>query len=156
MKINILTFILLFVLLFSLAASSLPKILVSGQTVNGSTMICGVLAHEMSAAEAQMLANSNITWVGCDVTFNPSDISRWYQVYSLAQQYHLSVLGILDQHLMNYSNTFTLGDWSNAVTQSVEAFGNVVKTWEIWNEPSIPENVLGYFDGSPQAYVSML
>jgi hypothetical protein len=142
--------------LVSLAASSLQQTTALEQTVSGSTMVSGVLAHEMSPVEAQTLANSNITWVSCDVTFNPSDISNWYKVYSLAQQYNLSVVGILDQHLMNYSNTFTLADWSNAVTQAVIAFGSVVKTWEIWNEPNYPQNDLGYFNGTAQAYVSML
>ena len=119
-------------------------------------MISGVLAHEMTGAEAQLLAISNITWVSCDVTFNPSDISQWSQVYSLAEQYHLNVLGILDQHLMNYSDTFTLSDWSNAVTQAVNAYGNVVKTWEVWNEPNFSDNTLGYFNSSPRSYVTML
>ena len=71
-------------------------------------MITGVVVHGMTPAEAQMLADSNITWVSCDVTFNSSDISEWGQVYSLAKQYNLSLIGILDQHLMNYSNSFTL------------------------------------------------
>jgi cell division septation protein DedD len=156
LKIKSLFCIVLFFLLASLFASGLQKTTSLGQTVGGSTMISGVLAHEMTAAEAQLLANSNINWVSCDVTFNPSDISEWSQVYLLAQQYHLSLMGILDQHLMNYSNTFTLNDWSNAVTQAVDDFGSVVKTWEIWNEPDYPNNTLGYFDGSAQTYVAML
>ena len=118
-------------------------------------MITGVVAHGMTSAEAQMLADSNITWVSCDVTFNSSDISEWGQIYSLAKQYNLSLIGILDQHLMNYSNSFTLPDWSNAVNQAVDEFGSVVKTWEIWNEPNYG-NDLGYFNGTAQAYVTML
>jgi hypothetical protein len=56
---------------------------------------------------------------------------------------------------MNYSNSFTLTDWSNAVKQAVDEFGSVVKTWEIWNEPNYG-NDLGYFNGTAQAYVNML
>ena len=119
-------------------------------------MLSGVLAHQMSPSQAQLLANSNISWVSGDVTFNPSDISQWSQIYSLAQQNHLSLMGILDQHLMNYSNTFTLADWSNAVNQAVAAFGGFVKTWEIWNEPNYSDSALGYYNGSAQAYVAML
>ena len=156
MKISRSSYIVLFLLLAPLVGSGLQQTTILGQTVGGSGMISGVLAHGMTASEAQMLAASNITWVSCDVTFNPSDISNWDAVYSLAQQNHLSLMGILDQHLMNYSNTFTLTDWSNAVTQAVDAFGGVVKTWEIWNEPNYPNNTLGYFDGSPQTYVTML
>jgi len=156
LKITSIAYILLFLLLSCFIAGNLQQSTASAETVNGSTMINGVLAHQMTASEAQLLANANITWISCDVTFNPSDISQWSQIYSLAKQYHLSLMGILDQHLMNYSNTFTLNDWSNAVTQAVNVFGDVVKTWEIWNEPSMPDATLGYFDGSPQTYVAML
>ena len=156
MKTIKLSLILLFLLIAPLITSSLQQTGSLGQTVVGSEMISGVLAHDMSPVEAQLLANSSINWVSCDVTFNPSDISQWGQIYSLAQQYHLSLMGILDQHLMNYSNTFTLNDWSNAVTQAVNNFGSVVKTWEIWNEPNYPDNALGYFNGSAQTYVTML
>jgi hypothetical protein len=156
LKIKKLSIIILFFLLASTVASVSLRTTSLEQTVGGSTMFSGVLAHEMTAAEVQLLAESNITWVSCDVTFNPSDISEWHKVYSLARQYHLSVLGVLDQHLMNYSSTFTLNDWSDAVTQAVLEFGSVVKTWEVWNEPSIPQNYLGYYNGTAQAYISML
>ena len=156
MKTSKLARALLFMLLTFLVANGIQVATLGQVTASGSPMISGVLAHEMTGAEAQLLANSNITWVSCDVTFNPSDISQWSQVYSLAEKYHLNVLGILDQHLMNYSDTFTLSDWSNAVTQAVNAYGNVVKTWEIWNEPNFSNNTLGYFNGSPQSYVTML
>ncbi|MGA2384994.1 MAG: glycosyl hydrolase [Candidatus Bathyarchaeia archaeon] len=155
MKILKLSLVLLCLLSVSLITGSLQRTISFEQAADEGGMVSGVVAHEMSAAEAQLLASSNITWVSCDVTFNPSDISEWYQVYSLAQQYHLNVVGILDQHLMNYT-TFTLSDWSNAVKQAVHAFGRFVKTWEIWNEPNYSWNALGYFDGTPQAYVTML
>lgn len=147
---------LLFLLLVFLFANGVQEIALGQVNTGVSSMRSGVLAHEITGAEAQLLVNSNITWVSCDVTFNPSDISQWSQVYTLAIQYHLNVLGILDQHLMNYSNSFTLNDWSNAVIQAVRAYGNMVKTWEIWNEPSFNDNALGCFNGSPQSYVMML
>lgn len=147
---------LIFLLLVFLVANGVQAIALGQVNTGVSSMHSGVLAHEITGAEAQLLVNSNITWVSCDVTFNPSDISQWSQVYTLAIQYHLNVLGILDQHLMNYSNSFTLNDWSNAVTQAVRAYGNMVKTWEIWNEPSFSDNALGCFNGSPQSYVMML
>ncbi|MGA3110919.1 MAG: glycosyl hydrolase [Candidatus Bathyarchaeia archaeon] len=150
------SYTLFFLVMTPLIASGLQQTTSLGQTVGGYTMASGVLAHGMTASEAQMLAASNITWVSCDVTFNPSDISNWQTVYSLAQQYHLSVMGILDQHLMNYSNTFTLTDWSNAVNQAVASFGSLVKTWQVWNEPNYNDSALGYYNGTPQTYVSML
>jgi hypothetical protein len=121
-----------------------------------SGVINGVLAHEMTSQEAQALAKSNITWVSGDVTFNRSDSSNWFQIYNLAKQNNLSLLGILDQHLMNYSQTFQLNDWSNAVNQAINEFGDVVKTWEVWNEPNFPDSCLGCFDGTAQQYVALM
>jgi hypothetical protein len=149
------TLTFLFLLLFFLIAPNLTR--VNAQSTTGqSVMINGVLAHEMTSQEAQSLAKSNITWVSCDVTFDRSDSSNWYQIYNLAKQNNLSLLGILDQHLMNYSQTFQLNDWSNAVNQAVNEFGDVVKTWEIWNEPNFPDSCLGCFDGTAQQYVALM
>jgi hypothetical protein len=125
-------------------------------TGNQSGVINGVLAHEMTSQEAQILANSGINWVSCDVTFNPSDDCQWVQIYSLAKQYNLSMIGILDWHLMNYSQTFQLSDWSNAVNQAVTSFGDVVKTWEIWNEPNYPWNCYGCYNGTASSYVALM
>ena len=125
-------FLLLFLLLTPMLGGNLAQV----KAQSAGSMFNGVLAHEMTSGEAQTLANSGINWVSCDVTFNPSDDANWFQVYSLAKQYNLSVVGILDWHLMNFSQTFSLSDWSNAVNQAVQSFGDVVKTWEIWNEPN--------------------
>ena len=57
---------------------------------------------------------------------------------------------------MNYSQTFQLSDWSNAVNQAIREFGDVVKTWEIWNEPNFAWNPYGYFNGTPQQYVALM
>jgi Glycosyl hydrolase catalytic core len=145
----------LFLLLFFAVSPNLIRVNAQS-TSSQSGVINGVLAHEMTSQEAQTLSKSNITWVSCDVTFDRSDSSNWYQIYNLAKQNHLSLLGILDQHLMNYSQTFQLNNWSNAVNQAINEFGDVVKTWEVWNEPNIPGNCLGCFDGSAQQYVSLM
>ena len=149
------TLVLLFLLLASLITANLMR--VNSQSTTGqSSMVNGVLAHEMSSQEAQTLAKSNITWVSCDVTSNPLDDCEWTQIYSLAKQNNLSLLGILDWHLMNYSKTFQLSDWSNAVNQAVSEFGDVVKTWEIWNEPNFSWNSYGYYNGTAQQYVALM
>ena len=136
-----LVFAILVLLLTSFVITNLAQVKAQS-TGSQSSMVNGVLAHEMTSQQAQTLANSGINWVSCDVTTNPSDDCKWLQVYALAKQYNLSVIGILDRHLMNYSQTFQLSDWSNAVNQAVTSFGDVVKTWEIWNEPTIPEEHL--------------
>jgi hypothetical protein len=149
------TLALSFLLLTSLLTANLIR--VDAQSATGkSGMVNGVLAHEMSSQEAQILAKSNITWVSCDVTSNSSDDCEWNQIYSLAKQYHLSLLGILDWHLMNYSQTFQLNDWVNAVNQAVGEFGDVVKTWEIWNEPNFAWNSYGYYNGTALQYVTLM
>ena len=147
--------VLLFLLLTPLITAN--YMLVKAElTTDQSGMINGVLAHEMTSQEAQTLAKSNVTWVSCDVTWNPSDDCEWTQIYSLAKQYNLSLLGILDWHLMNYSQTFQLSDWSNAVNQAISEFGGVVKTWEIWNEPNFAWNSYGYYNGTAQEYVTLM
>lgn len=149
------TLALLFLLLTSLITANVVR--VNAQSATGqSRMVNGVLAHEMSSQEAQALAKSNITWVSCDVTWNPSDDCEWTQIYSLAKQNNLNLLGILDWHLMNYSQTFQLNDWSNAVNQAVSQFGDVVKTWEIWNEPNFAWNSYGYYNGTAQQYITLM
>jgi len=145
----------LFLLLAPLITANLT--LVNAQsTTNQSSMIRGVLAHAIASPEAQSLAKSNITWVSCDVTFSHSDDAKWYQIYSLAKQNNLSVVGILDWHTMNYSQTFQLSDWGDAVNQAVNSFGDVVKTWEIWNEPNYAWNFFGYYNGAPSRYVALM
>jgi hypothetical protein len=145
----------LFLLFTSLITANLA--LVNAQfTADQSSMINGVLAHEITSQEAQTLVKSNITWVSCDVTFDCSDSSCWYQIYSLAKQNNLSLLGILDWHLMNYSHTFQLSDWSNAVNQAISEFGDVVKTWEIWNEPNFAWDSYGFYNGTAQQYVVLM
>ncbi len=57
---------------------------------------------------------------------------------------------------MNYSQTFQLNDWDNAVNQAVSEFGDVVKTWEIWNEPNFAWNSFGYYNGTAQQYVALM
>jgi hypothetical protein len=149
------TFALLLLLLTPLINANLT--LVNAEfTTDQSGVINGVLAHEMSSQEAQTLAKSNITWVSCDVTFDRSDSSNWHQIYSLAKQYNLSLLGILDWHLMNYSQTFQLSDWSNAVNQAISEFGDLVNTWEIWNEPNFAWDSYGYYNGTAQQYVALM
>jgi hypothetical protein len=146
---------LLFLLLTPIITANLTRVNAEFAT-DQSGMINGVLAHEMTSQEAQTLAKSNITWVSCDVTSNPSDDCEWDQIYSLAKQYNLSLLGILDWHLMNYSQTFQLSDWSNAVNQAINEFGDVVKTWEIWNEPNFAWNSYGFYNGTAQQYVTLM
>ena len=146
---------ILFLFLTSLFTSSLAQVNAQS-TLWHSSIVNGVLAHEMTSQEAQTLAKSTITWVSCDVTSNPSDDCEWRQIYSLAKQYNLSLLGILDWHLMNYSQTFQLSDWSNAVNQAVSEFGDVVKTWEIWNEPNFAWNSYGFYNGTAQQYVALM
>jgi hypothetical protein len=152
---TIASFTLLLLLLTSLVTADLAQVKAQS-TGTQAGMFNGVLVHEITSQQAQTLANSGINWVSCDVTFNPSDDCKWFQVYSLAKQYNLSVLGVLDWHLMNYSQTFEFSDWNNAVNQAVNSFGDVVKTWEVWNEPSFSWNNFGFCDGTPQQYVALM
>jgi hypothetical protein len=125
----------------------------TGQTA--STLINGVMCHELDAAQAETLAGNGVTWVSDDVDFNQT-ASNWGTVYSLAQQNHLQVLGILDQWTMNFNYSFSITDWENAVKEAVTTYGSGVSAWEIWNEPCFSSNYFGVFNGTAAQYVELM
>ncbi len=119
------------------------------------TIINGVVCHQLNAQQAQLLAVNGVGWVSADVCFGGYDGSNWNDIYNLAQTYHLKVLGILDTWTMNFS-TFTLPQWTLAVTQAVTQYGSGISAWEIWNEPCFAQNYLGVFQGLPSQYVELM
>ena len=131
------------------------KIQANSTQDTASAMINGVLCHEINAAQAATLADNGVNWVSDDVDFNQS-ASNWNTVYSLAQQNHLQVLGILDQWTMNFNYTFTITDWENTVKEAVTTYGSGVSAWEIWNEPCFSSNYFGVFNGTAAEYVELM
>ena len=119
------------------------------------TMINGVMCHELNAEQAATLAENGVNWVSDDIDFNQS-ASNWNTVYTLAQQNHLQVLGILDQWTMNFNHTFSIIDWENAVTEAVSTYGSGISAWEIWNEPCFSSNYFGVFNGTAAQYVELM
>jgi hypothetical protein len=120
-----------------------------------STMINGVMCHELNAEQAATLAENGVNWVSDDIDFNQS-ASNWNTAYTLAQQNHLQVLGIVDQWTMNFNRTFSITDWENAVTEAVTTYGNGISAWEIWNEPCFSSNYFGVFNGTAAQYVELM
>lgn len=55
-----------------------------------STMINGVMCHELNVEQAATLSENGVNWVSDDIDFNQS-ASNWNTVYTLAQQNHLQV-----------------------------------------------------------------
>jgi hypothetical protein len=107
----------------------------------------------MTNEQADLLSENGISWIRGDVSLNKS--SSWYNVYQLAKNHNLSLIGTLDHITMNQQN-FTLADWQQAVNASVEAYGDVVNVWEIWNEPFAENFFGGYFNGTAQTYFDLL
>lgn len=118
-----------------------------------STMRAGVLAHNLTDAQAAVLAESGINWIRGDVTSN-NDYG-WNNIYELAKTYNLSLIGTLDHITMN-QQAFNLADWEHTVNASVADYGDVVHVWEIWNEPFFEDNYLSCFNGSAEAYFELL
>lgn len=116
-------------------------------------MRAGVLAHNLTDAQAALLAESGINWIRGDVTDN-NDYG-WNNIYQLAIAYNLSLIGTLDHITMN-EQPFNLTDWEQAVNASVVAYGDMVHVWEIWNEPFFEDNYLGCFNGSAETYFELL
>jgi hypothetical protein len=69
-------------------------------------------------------------------------------------QMGLKPLAILSSMTMK-EQTFTLADWQNEVTVSVNSAPDI-PAWEIWNEPNLRMFQGGYQDGSPAHYMDML
>ena len=118
-------------------------------------MISGVLAHELTDTQASLLSSNGIHWIRSDVSINQSEIN-WHSIYRLAKEHNLSLIGTLDPYTMNFSNTFTLSDWQRTVQTAVTNYGDTVSAWEIWNEPTFPQSICGYYNGTAQQYVDLM
>lgn len=132
----------------------------AAETVSSSTeeanevMISGVLAHEMNASQAQFLSEHGI-WVEADVEINKPE-GNWANIYNLTKQYNISLIGKLCHVTMDWNTSFTLQDWNRTVQTAEAAYGDTVKVWEIWNEPTASNFYCGYYDGNSTKYTEML
>jgi len=98
-------------------------------------MKSGVLAHEMNESLAKILSANGFS-VEADVEFNNPG-SNWQNIYELSKKYNLQLIGKLDHVTMNGSiNTPSLQDWNRTIQTALNDYKDVVKIWEIWNEPT--------------------
>ena len=116
-------------------------------------MKSGILAHEMSQTQAQILSSDGFCIEG-DVEINDPS-SNWQNIYQLSKQNNIPLIGKLLARTLSFNDSFTLYDWELAVETAVRDYGDFVTIWEIWNEP-YSNNLLGFFNGSASSYVSML
>ena len=114
-------------------------------------MVNAVLAHELTDPEAELLSNNGFA-VEADVNFDPA--SNWTVIYDLSKKYNLTLIGKIDY--LSVNDNFTLRDWNQTVQQAVSDYGDIVQIWEIWNEPILPANFKGYFNGSASTYTDLL
>lgn len=139
----------LLLLLIALAPSSL-SIGVQADDLPEQPMISGVLAHNMTDFQAKRLSENGF-FVEADVELGED--SRWQTIYSLCKQYNISLIGKLCHNTMNGSEEVpSMSDWVRTIQTSVSNFGDVVKYWEIWNEPTDPK----FFIGNASNYAEML
>jgi hypothetical protein len=94
----------------------------------------------------------------------PPDFSGLDEVASLAQTYHLRLIGDLltvpawmadcatPTNDPSRCATDDLTGYASAITQIVGRADPVIRDWEVWNEPDTAE----FFDGTPQQYALML
>jgi len=114
-------------------------------------MLTGVAAGRLDEDRARLVSQAGIKWVRTDVTFD----TTFHTTYAIAKKYKINLIGVLDTDTFSSTPSFTLDDWRGAVAKSQNSYP-LVRVWEIWNEPTLTENQLGYMDGTPQHYYDML
>jgi hypothetical protein len=119
--------------------------------VPSSPMIAGVCAAGLSDSDAKLLKKAGISWIRADVRFS----ATYANMYRVAERNGLSLIGVLSFKTLEYNSSFTLEDWEDVV-DNAQATYPLIRTWEIWNEPSVVQYHLGYMDGTPRHYVDLL
>jgi hypothetical protein len=116
-----------------------------------SSMINGVLAHSLTDTQAETIAFNGIMWVRSDVSLEQQ--SNWYSIYHLTKTYNLSLIGTLDPYTLNFNHS---ANWQQTVKSAVNAYGDKVSVWEIWNEPTRINSYCGTYQGTAQQYVDIM
>jgi hypothetical protein len=119
-----------------------------------NAMVPGVLAHSLTADQANLLSLHGINWIRADVSLNQNE--SWDSIYQFAKDNNLSLIGTLLPRTMNFNSSFTLDVWSLTVQTVLDKYGDHVAAWEIWNEPTAQNSTCGYFSGTAQQYVDLL
>jgi Periplasmic protein TonB, links inner and outer membranes len=114
-------------------------------------IISGVLAHNMNESQAKLLSENGF-FVEADVELGEN--SSWQNTYSLCKQYNISLIGKLCHNTMNGNiSAPSSADWIQTIQTAVSNYSDVVKYWEIWNEPTDSTN---FFAGNASEYTEML
>ena len=93
----------------------------------------GICVHNLITEDAQLISQSGARWIRIDISNNETDMNN---SLANAKNYNLSVLGILGSWMFDKSCSFTLDQWSSAVSTNVSKYASSVDAWEIWNEPA--------------------
>lgn len=114
-------------------------------------MVSGVLAHDMNESQATLLSKNGF-YVEADVELGEN--SSWQTIYKLCKQYNISLIGKFLHNTMNGSkSTPDSAEWAQTIQTAVTNYGDIVKYWEIWNEPTDSDN---FFNGTASEYTEML
>jgi hypothetical protein len=129
-------------------------VLVMGQTPstpNTLRLLGGVAVGTFDNYQAELLREAGVKWIRSDVDFG----STFSNTYAISRVYGLNIIGILDYSLVGYNASFTLRDWKILVARAQRTYP-LIRVWEIWNEPTLPQFQVGYMDGNPRHYVGLL
>jgi hypothetical protein len=128
-------------LAFFVSINSTPK--AAPSTVKVGADFVGISTHWLSTEDAKLAKDSGAGWIRVDASVNFSE------AVVNARGQNLSVLGILDSGMFNWSWSFPLTAWQSNVTDYVSKYAGYVDAWEIWNEPKSPNYTIPtekYFD----------
>lgn len=116
----------------------------------------GFSVHGFNHLKGVVVENACSDWIRTDILWNGSYALGSYSCDCLGyKECNQKLLGILDYHTMNWSDTFTLDDWRTRVNETVRHYNNSIYAWEIWNEPNVYDYQYGYLENC-STYVDML
>jgi len=114
----------------------------------------GVEVWNLNSTEASALHAAGLNYIRMGVDF--LDSCCFNQTYVAATGASLRMIGILDGWNLLENKSFTIKDWTNAISRATQIYP-AINVWEIWDEPMIPWiGYYGYNDGSVQHYFNLL
>ncbi len=118
------------------------------------SLVVGVGTHGNSSSETRALM-SGVKYYRTDINLSSVQAN---QIMSENQQFSAQYLGILDYETLagiGANGNWNLSSWNASVSNALQEYPEI-RTWEIWNEPLVPQFQTGYMNGSAYNYYRII